>query len=152
VDDVTVEAMAALMRYDWPGNIRELRNLIENLFVDPRPPIGIDQLPDAFRRAGDRAQRPEKERIVAALCATSWNKSRAAKALHWSRMTLYRKLRKYELHDLPAVPDRPPVELPALRAPVQASHLAAASISAASSKPALIANAASVQAEAAPDC
>jgi transcriptional regulator with PAS, ATPase and Fis domain len=152
--DVAPETMAALMRYDWPGNIRELRNLIEYLFVDPRPPISIDQLPDRFR-CDDRARRPEKEQIVAALCATKWNKSQAAKELNWSRMTLYRKLRKYELNAGPAMLDHSTVELHALHsaAPVQTDegHFAKGSAGTAKTAPARIPNAHSVQAGASAD-
>jgi transcriptional regulator with PAS, ATPase and Fis domain len=97
VEGVTPDALAAMMRYDWPGNIRELRNLIEFLFVDPRLTVAFDQLPERFQHLGEAAGRPEKERLVAALCATNWNKSRAARELNWSRMTLYRKLEKYHL-------------------------------------------------------
>jgi len=101
VEGATPDTMAALMRYDWPGNVRELRNLIEFLFIDPHATVACDQLPDAFRHLGEVAGRPEKERLVAALCATNWNKSRAARELKWSRMTLYRKLEKYQLSPAP---------------------------------------------------
>jgi transcriptional regulator of acetoin/glycerol metabolism len=37
----------------------------------------------------------ERERLIGALKATHWNKSRAAEQLHWSRMTLYRKMIKH---------------------------------------------------------
>jgi transcriptional regulator of acetoin/glycerol metabolism len=37
----------------------------------------------------------ERERLLATLAATKWNKSDAAQKLHWSRMTLYRKIAKY---------------------------------------------------------
>ena len=39
----------------------------------------------------------EQERILSALAATNWNKSKAAEKLEWSRMTLYRKLAKYQM-------------------------------------------------------
>ena len=42
------------------------------------------------------------ERLVSALFATNWNKSRTAARLHWSRMTIYRKMAKYQL--MPPVP------------------------------------------------
>jgi transcriptional regulator of acetoin/glycerol metabolism len=41
----------------------------------------------------------EQDRILDALLATNWNKSLAAQKLHWSRMTLYRKLAKYGLDE-----------------------------------------------------
>ena len=57
-------------------------------------------LPEPFRRRlGDAEGLPvtEREQLLAALVATQWNKSQAAQQLHWSRMTLYRKLRQYHL-------------------------------------------------------
>jgi transcriptional regulator of acetoin/glycerol metabolism len=39
----------------------------------------------------------ERQRLLSALFATNWNVSKAAQQLHWSRMTLYRKLEKYHL-------------------------------------------------------
>jgi len=44
----------------------------------------------------------ELERILTALAHTQWNRSRAAKELHWSRMTLYRKLSRYGIARTPA--------------------------------------------------
>jgi transcriptional regulator of acetoin/glycerol metabolism len=41
--------------------------------------------------------------MIAALTTTNWNKSRAAADLNWSRMTLYRKLRQYQLGDSPSL-------------------------------------------------
>ncbi len=99
VEGVTPDAMGALMCYDWPGNVRELRNVIEFTFIDPRRVLDVDQLPEHLRSDRLARTQPEKERLVAALCATKWNKSRAARELNWSRMTLYRKLHKYHLSD-----------------------------------------------------
>jgi transposase len=39
----------------------------------------------------------ERQRLVSALFATNWNVSKAAQQLHWSRMTIYRKLEKYHI-------------------------------------------------------
>jgi two-component system response regulator HydG len=39
----------------------------------------------------------ERERLVSALYQTNWNKSKAATQMNWSRMTLYRKLSKYQI-------------------------------------------------------
>ena len=90
-----------LLAYDWPGNVRELRNLIEAVFIDPpQGAIGLEHLPDHFRRifANHVTVRPsERDRVISALSATAWNKSKAAEKLHWSRMTLYRKMSKYHL-------------------------------------------------------
>ena len=101
VERPTEELLQCLMNYDWPGNIRELRNLVEAIFIDPpRGAIALRDLPDSFRRifAGYvRDSVPERERLVSTLYGTNWNKSQAAAKLNWSRMTLYRKLAKYQI-------------------------------------------------------
>jgi transcriptional regulator of acetoin/glycerol metabolism len=53
---------------------------------------------DSVRRrlvCGDTAGDGERYRLLSALRSTDWNKSKAAQQLHWSRMTLYRKMAKY---------------------------------------------------------
>jgi transcriptional regulator with PAS, ATPase and Fis domain len=93
--------MAALAEYDWPGNVRELRNLIEAVFIDPpRGCLGFEHLPPAFAPLFGRYRRSqpsERLRVMAALKRSNGNKAEAAKALNWSRMTLYRKLAKYDV-------------------------------------------------------
>lgn len=99
----TNELLQCLMSYPWPGNIRELRNMIEAIFIDPpNGNVSLNNLPDAFQRlfanyVSDVV--PERERMVSALYQTNWNKSQAAAKLNWSRMTLYRKLEKYQIND-----------------------------------------------------
>ncbi|MCC6539701.1 MAG: sigma 54-interacting transcriptional regulator [Bryobacterales bacterium] len=97
-------AVTELSRYPWPGNVREMRNLVESLAVlDPPGPIGALDLPSQFRESSAGAN-PESEsriQLASALAATNWNKSEAARLLSWSRMTVYRKLQKFGLR-----PDR----------------------------------------------
>lgn len=99
VHGLSPEFAACARDYSWPGNVRELRNLVETLFIDP--PAGQVEMrhlpPDVIRRMRSLHQVDDDERgrIVSALCATQWNKCRAAEQLNWSRMTLYRKLSKY---------------------------------------------------------
>ncbi len=106
-DDMHVEPpdpdlLSALMAHDWPGNVRELRNLIEAVFIDPPEGcVGLAHLPPAFQAVFGRYCRTtpdtERSRLINALEQTNWNKAEAAKALNWSRMTLYRKLVKYHV-------------------------------------------------------
>jgi DNA-binding NtrC family response regulator len=95
------EVWNCLMSYDWPGNIRELKNLLEALTVNAlEDRIQISDLPPALRgKLADSSAdcQSERERVLSALLSTKWNKSKAADRLHWSRMTLYRKLSKYHL-------------------------------------------------------
>ena len=97
----TDEAYNFLLHYAWPGNIRELRNLIEAIYVN-LPPEDVEQigLPAEFlRRLNAAAGTPASERdlLLSALLCTQWNKSKAARQLNWSRMTIYRKIAKYRL-------------------------------------------------------
>jgi DNA-binding NtrC family response regulator len=89
--------------HSWPGNVRELRNLVEAAFVHLSPP-GARQLevPEPIRQR--MAVLPhvtggERERLVSALLAENWNRSKAAQRLNWSRMTVYRKMKSFGLAD-----------------------------------------------------
>jgi DNA-binding NtrC family response regulator len=101
VEGFTEEALAYLLDYDWPGNVRELKNLLEATFVTlPSQRIGIMDLPEPFRERSRQAEGPlpdERERVLSALVSTQWSRRKAAEQLHWSRMTLYRKMLKYDL-------------------------------------------------------
>jgi DNA-binding NtrC family response regulator len=112
VEGVTDEALEALLRHDWPGNVREVRNVLEAIFVDlPPRRIGLPELPAPLRRglpAPERRPEDECARLLAALFATNWNKSKAAARLNWSRMTVYRKIARYRLVRTPAVRRSPP--------------------------------------------
>ncbi len=101
VEGLTDDVLDCMIRYDWPGNVRELKNLLEATFVNaPCGQITLTDLPDQFRqRFREAASLPqdERERLLSALFSTNWNFSKAAQQLHWSRMTLYRKLGKYQI-------------------------------------------------------
>lgn len=101
IHGVTQEAMACLMRYDWPGNVRELMNLLEATYINlPRRMIVLEDLPKTFLSnlsAADGNSSNERNHILSALENTKWNKATAARNLNWSRMTLYRKITKYNI-------------------------------------------------------
>jgi DNA-binding NtrC family response regulator len=98
-----------LSTYQWPGNVRELRNLMEAVFVNlPQAAEGVVDLPSEVFRQFSRSvpfQTTERTRLLRVLSASNWNKTDAAKALHCSRMTLYRKLNRYKVSS--ASPDLP---------------------------------------------
>jgi transcriptional regulator with PAS, ATPase and Fis domain len=101
IEGFSKEAMDTLLRYQWPGNIRELMNVIERLFIDPpAEKIKVSDLPESMRSAppARRDTVPqERELLLYTLSQTNWNKSQAAERLHWSRMTIYRKIAKYRI-------------------------------------------------------
>jgi len=107
------EAMDALLRYDWPGNIRELENVIERMVVlsdeetlsfeslppemkglEPKP---IPSAPDMKSRIDGISRASEKQMIQEALARTKQNRTRAAKLLGISRRTIQKKIREYGL-------------------------------------------------------
>jgi Nif-specific regulatory protein len=116
----TQEAMNSLTRYRWPGNVREIKNVVESAVVRARGDyIELDDLRlSKLPTAGDSEHLPEKgeiyeprsiadiERIhiLATLKATGWNKSRAAGILGIERSTLDRKIRRYELNEHQSAP------------------------------------------------
>jgi DNA-binding NtrC family response regulator len=96
----TPEVVGAFMDYDWPGNIRELKNRLEAVFISADDMVGLKDFPEFFRRQLQENQGlspDERSLLVAALFNTSWNKTKAAQQLQWSRMTLYRKMVKYKI-------------------------------------------------------
>lgn len=100
---VKEEALQALFQYDWPGNVRELRNVMERTSIlSEKNEIGLEELRAIFpqKRANDQKSNSltaEKKRIEQALKQTNGNKSAAARKLGISRVSLYKKLDKYNI-------------------------------------------------------
>ena len=109
----TPEALAALQAYDWPGNIRELRNLVAQLaMAGTGKQIALDEVQTEL--SGEKALLPssgaamplgnldnmEEQMIISALERTGGHRAQAAEQLGISRRTLSRKLREYEI-DVP---------------------------------------------------
>jgi DNA-binding NtrC family response regulator len=106
---LTEDALAALQAYSWPGNIRELRNVIERaVLLATGGTIRVSDLPvlNGPSAAGETKRvapdgRPlslsdlERDHIATVLRQTSWHQGRAAEMLGISPKTLYRKIREY---------------------------------------------------------
>jgi DNA-binding NtrC family response regulator len=106
VPDVSDAALDCMFAYDWPGNVRELKNVLESIFAEgPRASIAPEDLPAPLcaGRGQQKVPQDERGRLLWALGATNWNKSRAAAKLHWSRMTLYRKMDQYNILREPVI-------------------------------------------------
>jgi PAS domain S-box-containing protein len=105
---MTPEAMDKLIEYTWPGNVRELRNAIEYAFVlCPGGGIGINHLPvkiasgikDADKSASPSPQKTDrKEELIKILRETGGNRSETARRLGISRVTVWKRMKKYEIN------------------------------------------------------
>jgi PAS domain S-box-containing protein len=105
IEGVSEEVMARLMEYDFPGNVRELENILEHAFVLCRGRrIELEHLPPELRPAGREAGRAgpetleavERRMIEAALERHGGNRRRAARELGIHPSTLYRKLKSWQ--------------------------------------------------------
>jgi len=107
---ITAAALAELARYDWPGNIRELQNVIERCFaLGSGDALDVADLPIHVRARADAPmaltfgddvpslETAERSLILAALRKSAGNKNQAARVLGIDRQRLYRKLEKYHL-------------------------------------------------------
>jgi len=107
------KAIEAFMDHDWPGNIRELENVIEHAFVLCEEGLILCQhLPDsifcrehpaeAVDSNGETLEEMEARAIRDALIRNRWNHSAAARELGIDKSTIWRKIRKLHIHPPPA--------------------------------------------------
>ncbi len=101
---MTPEAMNRMSTYNWPGNVRELRNAIEYAFVlCPGPQIAVRHLPPRIRDTARGSALPVlstkdvhlKQQLLEALRETGGNQTRAAALLGVSRVTIWKRMRKF---------------------------------------------------------
>lgn len=102
IQEIEPEALDLLVRYDWPGNIRELENVIERAMVLSTPPaIRKHDLPfqssSIVTAENETLSAVERAHIVRVLEQMGWNITRAAETLGIDRVTLYNKIAKYDL-------------------------------------------------------
>jgi DNA-binding NtrC family response regulator len=107
IREISPDAVMRLVRYDWPGNIRELESVIERaVLFCPGDVLMPACLPEDFQSAQTRSARfiippllpmeeIEREAIVQTLERTSGNVKQSAQILHFPRPTFYRKLKKF---------------------------------------------------------
>ena len=118
--DISPAAMAALEAFPWPGNIRQLENVVQQaVLVSTGPELLLQHLPRPSRNT-HRSFRPMATASAAILCTITaklpnglafkgpgelrLQPARAANALGISRVTLYKKMKKYGLMGVPLHP------------------------------------------------
>ncbi len=105
ISGIESQALSLLMAHDWPGNIRELENVIERAFIMCRSgEIGIEHLPPDFTRHEDKVsdgqnmksarQRLEARAISEAVRRNDYNRQAAARELGIHKSTMFRKIRE----------------------------------------------------------
>ncbi len=113
IDGVSDETVDLLCAYDWPGNIRELRNCVERMVVLSKDAtLGVTNIPNFIREkvspslastftpsSSLNIEQNERRLITLALAETNGNRSAAAEKLGISRRTLHRKLNEYKIGD-----------------------------------------------------
>ena len=110
INDISALALQLLLQYDWPGNVRELENAIARaVLLETTGVLQADNLPSQLSPAVALGRDPstpltilplteiERQALIHALEATGNNITQTAQALGISRVTLYRKLKKYNI-------------------------------------------------------
>ncbi|WP_278044678.1 sigma 54-interacting transcriptional regulator [Senegalia massiliensis] len=114
VEDISKKSIKYLENYNWPGNIRELENVIERainlldaeLTIEPHHlPQRITSKKNKCMYSGDKKLKTvlddvEKDMIIEYLKRNKGNKNQTSKALGISRVSLYKKLDKHGIHDV----------------------------------------------------
>jgi PAS domain S-box-containing protein len=92
---ISPAALEIMTNFPWPGNVRRLINALEHSAVTCRSDtIEVSDLPDYLRGDGDDSH-SERERIRSALTLCDGSRTRAAKELGISRVTLWKKIKQY---------------------------------------------------------
>jgi len=105
ITDISPDTLAILMNHDYPGNIRELKNIVEHAFVlCQKSIIGVSNLPDYLKPVEDESEIEapklgdlEAKLILSVLRKHNWNRIMTANELGMHKTTLWRKMKRYKL-------------------------------------------------------
>jgi transcriptional regulator with PAS, ATPase and Fis domain len=105
VKAVSPEVLRILKSYDYPGNVRELENIVEHGYVlCDGPLIDVEHLPEWLEEKSPEEAVPEtlaeceRRVILTALENNDWNRRAAARALGIHKSTLFRKINRLDIH------------------------------------------------------
>jgi two-component system response regulator AtoC len=125
VDDISPQLLDALVRFDWPGNIRQLENAIKRYLILPDIEMTLAELKDSsssssapivipmkpkedkmsLKDVGSRAaEQAERELVLKVLEETAWNRKQAARRLNICYKALLNKLKRWQIDNRHAIP------------------------------------------------
>ncbi|MCX7769484.1 MAG: sigma 54-interacting transcriptional regulator [Proteobacteria bacterium] len=98
-------ALAILYQYPWEGNVQELKNVVEHIYFtasSTKREIGLEMLPETIRDIVNKNQKiksiqQERDQIIKVLRETNLDRNEASKILGYSRITLWRKIKQYNI-------------------------------------------------------
>ena len=117
VEEITPSLMDSFLRYDWPGNVRQLENAVKRYLILPDMNVDLSELKDqtsssatapvaakpkednmSLKDVGSRAaEQAEKELVLRVLEETSWNRKQAARRLNICYKALLNKLKRWQI-------------------------------------------------------
>lgn len=103
VSSISSEVINLFIDYHWPGNIRELKNVINYaVAITSDDRIGIEDIPPSLQPVSEGSalntrETMERNLIIKTLQQNSFNKKKTAESLGMSRKTLYAKILKYDI-------------------------------------------------------
>jgi two-component system, NtrC family, response regulator AtoC len=117
VEEITPSLMDSFLRYEWPGNVRQLENAVKRYLILPDMNVNLSELKDqtlssatapaaakpkednmSLKDVGTRAaEQAEKELVLRVLEETSWNRKQAARRLNICYKALLNKLKRWQI-------------------------------------------------------
>jgi two-component system response regulator AtoC len=116
VDEISPALMDSFLRYDWPGNVRQLENVVKRYLILPEMNVNLADVKDqsqsttpavvvkpkensmSLKDVGTRAaEQAEKELVLRVLEETSWNRKQAARRLNICYKALLNKLKRWQI-------------------------------------------------------
>jgi len=115
IDEIVPSLMDSFLRYDWPGNVRQLENAIKRYLILPEMNVNLSELKEqqtnpasvpvkpkedsmSLKDVGTRAaEQAEKELVLRVLEETSWNRKKAARRLNICYKALLNKLKRWQI-------------------------------------------------------
>ena len=131
VDEISPSLMDSFLRYDWPGNVRQLENAVKRYLILPDMNMNLSELKEqtqsttsvpvpvkpkednmSLKDVGTRAaEQAEKELVLRVLEETSWNRKQAARRLNICYKALLNKLKRWQIdnrHNMQTSFTKPP--------------------------------------------